>query len=458
MEFGDNLVQFNIFEAMKHPTEYPLLFGIDVIDELVAEYLQLETNSAEFSNFAEDIDVIGCLGSVSDEYDYDELLEVQDHSDSEDDTVRTTSRPFSLFLKEYGIVPQYTMPSKPSMKGVAERRNRTLNDMVRSVISHSSLLESLCGEALKIAIYIFNRVQTKAINKSPYKLWTSKKPSIKYAHLGPHERKLDSRIVSCYFVGYVKFSRGYKFYNPTSRSFFKTGNARILEDVEFGKEDNIRNEESVNDIDQVLVPITIQETTQIIRDNVQTIVLDIALPQAHIEQPQQPQQPQEVSLRRSIKERRHAIPDDYIVFLLEHEDDIGLIEDDPIKFYQAMQSSNSQKWIDVMKDELKSMQDNDVWNLVELREGIFKTKNDSKGNIERYKAHLVAKDFTQKEGINYYKETFSLISVKDSFRAAMALVAHFDLELHQMNAKIAFLNGDIDETIYLMQPKNFVSK
>ncbi|RDY02214.1 hypothetical protein CR513_14360, partial [Mucuna pruriens] len=65
---------------------------------------------------------------------------------------------------------------------------------------------------------------------------------------------------------------------------------------------------------------------------------------------EQPQQPQEVSLRRFIREGRHAISNDYIIFLQEHEDDIGLTEDDPINFYQAMQSSNYQKWIDAMKD------------------------------------------------------------------------------------------------------------
>ena len=86
-----------------------------------------------------------------------------------------------------------------------------------------------------------------------------------------------------------------------------------------------------------------------------------------------------------------------------------------------------------MKDEMKSMQDNDVWDLVELPKRvkpigckqIFKTKQDSKGNVERYKARLVAKGFTQKEGIDY-KETFSPVSSKDSFRIIMALVAHYD--------------------------------
>ena len=86
----------------------------------------------------------------------------------------------------------------------------------------------------------------------------------------------------------------------------------------------------------------------------------------------------------------------------------------------------------------------------------FKTKRDSKGDVERYKARLVAKSFTQKKGIDY-KETFSLVSSKNSFRKIMALVAHFDLELHQMDVKTTFLDGDIDETIYMVQLENFVS-
>ena len=135
------------------------------------------------------------------------------------------------------------------------------------------------------------------------------------------------------------------------------------------------------------------------------------------------------------------------------------MEDDPINFRQALESSKSQEWIDAMNEEIKSMKDNDVWDLVPLPEGvkpIGKTKRDSKGDVERYKARLVAKGYTQKEGIDY-KETFSPVSSKDSFRTIMALIAYFDLELHQMDVKTAFLNGDIDETIYMVQPENFVS-
>ena len=70
-------------------------------------------------------------------------------------------------------------------------------------------------------------------------------------------------------------------------------------------------------------------------------------------------------LARFTRERRNAIPNDYVVFLQEHEVDIGMVEDDPINFHQAKESSNSQKWIHAMNDEMKSMKNNDVWDLVE---------------------------------------------------------------------------------------------
>ena len=166
--------------------------------------------------------------------------------------------PFAKYLSECGIIPQYTMPGTPSQNGVAERRNRTLKDMARSMISHSSLPNSLWGEALKTAIYILNRVPSKAVNKTSYELWTGKKPSIRHLHVWgcpaearpyrPNERKLDSRTVSCYFVGYPERSKGYKFYDPSSRSFFETGNAKFIEDSGSTQvKEVIFEEEYVND-------------------------------------------------------------------------------------------------------------------------------------------------------------------------------------------------------------------
>ncbi|RDX81853.1 hypothetical protein CR513_37428, partial [Mucuna pruriens] len=245
---------------------------------------------------------------------------------------------------------------KPNMNGV------TLKNVVKSIINHSSLLESLWEEALKTIVYIFNRNGKKSSIKHLY-IWGCLAKAQPYR---PHERKLDSRIVNYYFFGYVECCRGCKFYDRTSISFFK----RKMQDFLRKKEENIRNvdfeEESVNEIGQVLVPITVQETTPVIKDNVQTNNL--------------------VELPEGVKL-------------------IGC------------------KWI-------------------------FKIKKNSKGNIKRYKTRLVAKDFTKKEGIGY-KETFSLVSSKDSFSAIITLVAHFDLELHQMDVNTAFLNGDNDKMIYM---------
>ena len=137
--------------------------------------------------------------------------------------------------------------------------------------------------------------------------------------------------------------------------------------------------------------------------------------------------------------------------------------DDPNSFKEAMSSEYSHKWIEAMEEELKSMSTNKVWDLVEIPDGakkvgckwVYKTKYDSKGKIEQFKARFVAKGFTQREGIDY-TETFSPVSKKDSFRIVMALVAHFDLELHQMDVKIAFLNGDLHENVYMAQLEGFV--
>ncbi|RVW72540.1 Retrovirus-related Pol polyprotein from transposon TNT 1-94 [Vitis vinifera] len=105
-----------------------------------------------------------------------------------------------------------------------------------------------------------------------------------------------------------------------------------------------------------------------------------------------------------------------------------------------MESDDSSKWMEAMNEELKSMAHNGVWDLIEL-------PNSCKP----------VGCLTQKEGINY-KDTFSPVSKKDSLRIIMALVAHFDLELHQMDVKTAFLNGNLDEDIYMEQPEGFTKK
>ena len=140
----------------------------------------------------------------------------------------------------------------------------------------------------------------------------------------------------------------------------------FFEDIEFVEGDKVRDfsfeEECVNiptvaiDSDQTSIPDIVQDVNPD-QDNIeeppvqnQEIVIE--------EQTLQPQEP--MSLRRSTRERRSTMPDDYIIFLQEHEVDIGVAKDDPINFRQAMKSSNSQKWIDAMNEEIKFMKDNNV--------------------------------------------------------------------------------------------------
>ena len=132
--------------------------------------------------------------------------------------------PFAKFLQSCGIKAQYTMPGTPKQNGVVERRNRILMDMVRSMISITKLPQSLWGEALQTAMYILNRVPSKSVPKTPFELWTNRKPSLNHLKVwgcpagvrvyNSHERKLDPRTTSGFFIGYPLTSKGFRFYCP----------------------------------------------------------------------------------------------------------------------------------------------------------------------------------------------------------------------------------------------------
>ena len=152
----------------------------------------------------------------------------------------------------------------------------------------------------------------------------------------------------------------FNFYDPKVRTFFETGNAHFLEDIELGGRDKVEDfvfEEEVIPLppvvishDQVFIPSHGEMANPVPQDNI-----EILLDQVQNIQEDQAQQPQEpVPLRRSTRERRSAIPNDYIVFLQEHEADIGMEENDPINLRQAIESPNAQVWINGMNDEIKS--------------------------------------------------------------------------------------------------------
>jgi len=123
--------------------------------------------------------------------------------------------------------------------------------------------------------------------------------------------------------------------------------------------------------------------------------------------------PEAEAPRRSQRVRRSAISSDYKVYNTEESH----MEGDPTSYEEAMRSVHSSEWLEAMKDEMKSMSSNGVWDLEKIPKGaktvgckwVYKIKHDSKGNVERFKARLVAKGFTQREGIDY-NETFSPVS------------------------------------------------
>ncbi|KAF7835789.1 Retrovirus-related Pol polyprotein from transposon TNT 1-94 [Senna tora] len=251
--------------------------------------------------------------------------------------------PFDLFLKEHGIDAQFTMLGTPQQNGVAERCNRTLMDMVRSMISHSCLPEFLWGDALRTAAYILNQVPSKSVENIPYELFTGKKPTRKHLRVwgckaevrpyNPQLKKLDPKTVSGYFIGYCPGSKGNRFYCPShSTRVIESDRAYYFEnDLDSGSEApkaiQLRNEDTY-----LLMPSAVSSfsdmpsTSQDNRND--NIVVDpveeqLREPPANIanEHLQEPV----INLRRSERNCRSAIPNDYYVYLQEFESNLRVL-------------------------------------------------------------------------------------------------------------------------------------
>ena len=112
---------------------------------------------------------------------------------------------------------------------------------------------------------------------------------------------------------------------------------------------------------------------------------------------------------------------------------------------------------------MESVYSNQVWTLVDLPDNIklighkwiYKRKRGPDGRVETFKARLVTKWYTQKEGIDY-DETFSPVAMLKSIRILLSITDHLDYEIWKMDVKTAFLNNHLAEDIYMMQPDSFV--
>ena len=226
------------------------------------------------------------------------------------------------------------------------------------MMSFATLPISFWGLALETACYILNNVPSKSVNKIPYEIWSGRKPRLSHLrvwgcpayvkHLMTD--KLGPRSDRCLFVGYPKETKGYYFYQTEEQKLFVSNRAIFLE-KEFLGEGTVASKVELRKVQQVERPTHSTDTKEpaLIRSNPEPI---------------------NMPLRRSGRVPHQ--PDRYYGFLVRDGDPIELDEnnEDPITYMDAMQRSDSDKWLGAMKSEMESMEINSVWTLVDPPEGV----------------------------------------------------------------------------------------
>jgi hypothetical protein len=162
-------------------------------------------------------------------------------------------------------------------------------------------------------------------------------------------------------------------------------------------------------------------------------------------------------LRRSDRVRR--LPERYSPSDFCSNFSLSITNDDPRTVKEAVDSEDGNLWKRAMEEEMESLDKNEAWDLVELPTGrnpigikwVFKNKLNAEGKVEIYKAQLVAKGYSQVEGIDF-GEIFSPVAKLTSIRVLLSVAVAFDFEIEQMDVKTTFLHGDLEEEIFMKQP------
>ncbi|KAJ9556764.1 hypothetical protein OSB04_011378 [Centaurea solstitialis] len=221
------------------------------------------------------------------------------------------SQEFGNHLMECGIVSQLTPPYTPQMNGVSERRNRTLLDMVRSMMCHSTLPVSFWGHALETAAHILNRAPTKSVEKTPYELWKGCEVYVKR----PTSEKLKPKSDKCFFVGYPKTTVGYYFYNPEENKVFVARNGKFLEE-KFLSSGNTREDVDLQIVDKDNTAPTVEPEIQ----------------------------------HENVEPQSEPIEEVYLGFLVSQ---VGGDLNKPTSYGAAVSGSVSEQWQEAMKAEMQ---------------------------------------------------------------------------------------------------------
>ncbi|KAI5336669.1 hypothetical protein L3X38_015937 [Prunus dulcis] len=380
------------------------------------------------------------------------------------------SSEFNNFCAEVGIQRQLTVAYSPQQNGVAERKNRTVVEMAKSMLHEKSIPYEFWAEAVNTAVYLLNRCPTKALNKvTPFEAYTGRKPGI--AHLkifgspchvlipSALRHKLEENSHKCILVGYGLCEKGYRIFDPSSRKIILSRDVHFDEDGLWKWENEQKGEITVSmpaenlncepslDLD---TPLQMDAGTTVQDEPSQDLDASTQMGENTILQ--------EERISGSSQAIDHTPKKWRSVNEIMAQCNIFIVE--PESFEDA---NLDESWRNAMKAELEMIEKNNTWQLVDRPFGkpiigvkwVYKTKLNLDGSVQKNKARLVAKGYSQKPGIDY-NETFAPVARLDTIRTLIALAAQKEWNLYQLDVKSAFLNGVLKEEVYVEQPQGFV--
>jgi hypothetical protein len=387
-----------------------------------------------------------------------------------------TSNDFNEFCIAQGIKRQLTAAYTPQQNGVSERKNRTLLNIVRSLLSTRCVPKKFWPEAIKWATHVMNRSPTLSVkNMTPEEAWSGIKPSvhyfrvfgcIAYAHVADNLRKkLDNKSIKCVHLGISDESKAYRLYDPVNKKII------ISRDVVFeeSKGWDWDNRERAKQIDTGNVMLDDDSPGEVMPITENNDNADGVNDGNNSTDADDNDQSSEEENNETLPPRNRRTPGhlrDFVIGseALEEEQDLHNLAvyssiDDPDTYDEA---SKSEVWRKAMDAEIEAITKNETWELTTLPSGskaigvkwIFKTKYNEKGKIEKHKARLVAKGYTQRYGIDY-GEVFAPVARWDTIRSVLALAANNGWNVFQLDVKSAFLHGELDEDIYVEQPLGY---
>ncbi|PKU67898.1 Retrovirus-related Pol polyprotein from transposon TNT 1-94 [Dendrobium catenatum] len=389
---------------------------------------------------------------------------------------------FKKFLTHYGIVHQVTCPYTPQQNGVAERKHRHLLDTLRALLFQSSLPHVFWPEALLTAAHTINRLPSpNTKHKSPYELLHLQKPDythfrvfgcLCYPWIPPSlHHKFMPHAAPCIFLGYAEPTKGYKCFNLTTGRIHLSRHVKFFEFVfPYQKSATPINSEtpSINLPPSLLIPTQLTSPLTKINTapiNIQPAPSSLPVPSPAqssastsipLQSPQLPS-PQPVQTKHSMVTRfqtGHLHPKK--IFDLH----TAIIPTQPTSYSQAVKY---EPWRWAMSSEFDALQTQGTWTLVPPSpeynvldcKWLYRTKFNPYGSVARYKARLVAQGFNQEFGL-YYFDTFSPVAKFPTIRILFDIAVNNSWPILQLDVSNAFLNGILQETVYMKQPQGFI--